>query len=348
MISFQPIRDSIAGLATHLTDTVYTLPILVLMPHSRCNCRCVMCDIWKANQNKEEISVDELSRHMQDFRALGVRHVTLSGGEALMHSNLWRFCELLRQAGIRISLLSTGLLLERNAVDIVSWVDDVIVSLDGDEITHNQIRQIPDAFEKLHKGIVALRSQRKDFPVTGRSVIQRQNFRSMEATLAAAHRLELNQISFLPVDVSTTAFSRTEGWNDSQVATLALSPDEIDEWEKILKRIFKSHSADFSSNWIAESPAKFKWMIEYFRALNGLAKHHSPSCNAPWVSAVVESNGDIRPCFFQPPYGNLQDGFSKVVNSESAIQFRKNLHIAKDPTCQHCVCSLSRSWLTLK
>ena len=23
------------------------LPILVLEPHSRCNCRCVMCDIWK-------------------------------------------------------------------------------------------------------------------------------------------------------------------------------------------------------------------------------------------------------------------------------------------------------------
>src|SRR3954469_13254189 len=94
---------------TLYTDKISALPIVILMPHSRCNCRCVMCDIWKGNQEKKEITVEALEKHLESFRKLSVRRVALSGGEALMHSNLWRFCELLHSANIKISLLSTGL-----------------------------------------------------------------------------------------------------------------------------------------------------------------------------------------------------------------------------------------------
>ena len=38
------------------------LPILVLQPHTRCNCRCVMCDIWKVSEARE-ISLEDLQRH---------------------------------------------------------------------------------------------------------------------------------------------------------------------------------------------------------------------------------------------------------------------------------------------
>src|ERR1700754_4104035 len=100
-------------LLTRLTDTIYDLPVLVLMPHSRCNCRCVMCDIWKANGDKKELSVEVLERHSAQFKKLGVREVVFSGGEALMHSNLWKFCEVLRRSDIQITLLSTGLLLQK-------------------------------------------------------------------------------------------------------------------------------------------------------------------------------------------------------------------------------------------
>src|SRR3989337_317243 len=99
-------------LLTYATDTLYELPVVVLMPHSRCNCRCVMCDIWKANHIKKEITTEELSKHIDSFRKLGVKHVAFSGGEALMHSNLWKFCELLKSINIKISLLSTGITLK--------------------------------------------------------------------------------------------------------------------------------------------------------------------------------------------------------------------------------------------
>src|SRR5262245_57880004 len=99
--------ESAKRLLTAKSHRIYTLPVVVLMPHSRCNCRCVMCDIWKANQNKQELTRGDLARHLDVLRKLNVQWVVLSGGEALMHSNLWTLCELLAELNIKISLLST-------------------------------------------------------------------------------------------------------------------------------------------------------------------------------------------------------------------------------------------------
>ena len=55
------------------------LPILVMLPHSRCNCRCVMCDIWRIRQVRE-ITVADLEPHMASLRSLKVRWVVFSGG----------------------------------------------------------------------------------------------------------------------------------------------------------------------------------------------------------------------------------------------------------------------------
>src|SRR5258708_35179985 len=114
------------------THRIYALPLVVMMPHSACNCRCVMCDIWMANRNKRELSREDLVQHLPSMRRLGAKHVGLSGGEALMHSNLWPLCDVLREAGVaRITLLSTGLLLERRAAPVVRSCDEGTGSLEG-------------------------------------------------------------------------------------------------------------------------------------------------------------------------------------------------------------------------
>ena len=80
----------------------------MLMAHSRCNCRCLMCDIWQANANRRELTRADLEPHMASFRNLGVQRFVLSGGEALMHSNLWLLCDLLHELSPKITLLSPG------------------------------------------------------------------------------------------------------------------------------------------------------------------------------------------------------------------------------------------------
>src|SRR5207244_1596016 len=101
-------------------DPVTRLPILILFPHSRCNCRCVMCDIWRAT-SRDEIATAEVRAWLAEWKALGVSRVVLSGGEALMHSDLWSMCEALRSADIGITILSTGMTLARHATRLVAY-----------------------------------------------------------------------------------------------------------------------------------------------------------------------------------------------------------------------------------
>jgi MoaA/NifB/PqqE/SkfB family radical SAM enzyme len=317
------------------------LPVVVLMPHSRCNCRCVMCDIWKANAQRQELGRDDLAPHVEAFRRLGVRHVALSGGEALMHSNLWALCELLAEIDIELSLLSTGLLLRRNAGEIVRFIDEVIVSLDGPRDVHDAIRRVPRAYEKLADGVAALRELAPDFVVTGRSVVQRGNFRHLSATVEAAHDIGLDRLSFLAVDVATTAFNRATPWDEERVAEVALVPGEIAELEEGLERLFTLRAADFRDGFLVESPEKLRRIPRHFAAQNGDGPPLVPRCNAPWVSAVIDADGAVRPCFFHPPYGNLHERrFDEVVRSPEAIAFRRQLDVERDPICQGCVCTL--------
>jgi Fe-coproporphyrin III synthase len=323
------------------THRIRTLPILVLMPHSRCNCRCVMCDIWKANRNGQEIAPDVLERHIDSLRDLNVQWVVLSGGEALMHSDLWRLCEQIKRLGARITLLSTGLLLKRNAEDVVRWCDEVIVSLDGSRDIHDEIRRIPRAFDRLAEGVGALHEIDPAFRVTARCVVQRRNFADLTNIIDAARNIGLHGISFLAVDVSSTAFNRPERWGSDRVADTALSPDEAEQFHAIVERAIADYHDAFASGFIVESPAKVRKIARYFDALNGRGDFPETVCNAPWVSAVIEADGEVKPCFFHPSYGHVDDGdLDDILNSERAIEFRRGLDISTNPICRKCVCTL--------
>ena len=51
-------------------DPITQLPIVILFPHSRCNCRCVMCDIWRVT-NRDEIAAAEVARWLGSGAPLG-------------------------------------------------------------------------------------------------------------------------------------------------------------------------------------------------------------------------------------------------------------------------------------
>src|SRR5258706_291219 len=259
-------------IATKITHRIYEMPVLVLMPHSRCNCRCVMCDIWKANHEKKEISTEELSNHIAALKKLGVKRVALSGGEALMHSNLWRFCEQLNSIGAKISLLSTGLTLKAHASDIIEYCDDAIISLDGSQEIHNQIRNIPGAFEKIAEGILSIKKIKPSFRITGRCVLQKMNFKDFSNIVKSAKELRLDQISFLGADVSSSAFNREEPWNNQHVSEVALNKEEVTEFKGILQDSFSKFRNEFENKFIAESPSKLMNIVSYYSALLGQEK----------------------------------------------------------------------------
>ncbi|HEY8734539.1 MAG TPA: SPASM domain-containing protein, partial [Puia sp.] len=251
-------------------------------------------------------------------------------------------CEILKRQNIKISLLSAGLTIKKHADQLVKWVNDIIISLDGDGKLHDEIRNVPGAFNKLRAGIEALRTIDPDFPITGRSVIHRLNFRLWPGIIQTAKEIGLNSISFLPADVSSTAFNRETLWDENRQREMLLTQNDLDDLKKVIGHILIRFEDDIKNRFISESPEKIQKIYYYYSAHCGLNEFPYKKCNAPWVSAVVEADGSVRPCFFHKPYGNIRSAtLESIINSQSAIEFRKNLDMNADKTCLKCVCYLN-------
>jgi MoaA/NifB/PqqE/SkfB family radical SAM enzyme len=337
----QSISHTYKRYRTLQTHIIAALPVVILMPHSACNCRCVMCDIWKDNKNLKQLTEHDITGLLDSLKEFGTRQVLMSGGEALLNTNFFRLCQILKQQNIKVTMLSTGLTIRKHAVELLQWVDDLIVSLDGDEPLHDAIRNIPGAFRKLRDGVEYIKSIDPNYRITARSVIHRLNFRNWEAIIAEAKLMGIDQVSFLPADVSSNAFNRQMAWTEPKQHEILLAERELPELNEITSRIINTYKTGPNSNFIAESAEKLQQVYQYYAAFYGLATFPFKKCNAPWVSTVIEADGSVRPCFFHEVVGNIRDSsLAKILNSDGAINFRKTLDMNTNPTCVKCVCSL--------
>ncbi|MGQ0736867.1 MAG: radical SAM protein [Acidobacteriota bacterium] len=329
-------------LLTRWDGRIRSLPILALTVHTACNCRCVMCDIWKANADNREISIDDLTRYVDALRRLRVRRVMLTGGEPLLHRNLWALCDLLRDRGLRVTLVTTGLLIEPHAAEVARTLDDLVVSIDGPPGVHDEIRRVRGAFERIARGLRELTGRSTRPHITARCVVQRANHAVVAETVEACAQAGVDRISFLAADVSSTAFNRPTPWEPDRRREVALSSDDLVAFDASIRDLARRGADLLASGFVVGGLASLTRIHEYYRALAGQALFPVVRCNAPWVSAVLEPGGRVRPCFFHAPYDATADeGLDAALNSAQAIAFRQSLQVESNETCRRCVCSLS-------
>jgi radical SAM protein with 4Fe4S-binding SPASM domain len=220
-------------------------------------------------------------------------------------------------------------------------MDDVIVSLEGPREVHDRIRGLARAFELLESGVQALRDEAPGFPIAARCTVQRLNHSRLCETVDVAEALRLNSVSFLAADLTSSAFNRPDGWGPERTREVALTPAETERLDREMDLLIAGLPR--RPGFVLESPEKLRRIVLHFRAHLGLAEPVAPRCNAPWVSAVIETDGTVRPCFFHRSIGNIrQNSLREVLNGPEGLAFRSSLDVARDPVCRHCVCSLYR------
>jgi Fe-coproporphyrin III synthase len=319
------------------------LPLVTLYLTERCNSRCVTCDYWR--HGRADMTYTAVQGLMPSLAQLRTRVVLLSGGEPLLNPEWERIAQTLREDGLKVWLLTSGLSLAKHARRATEVFDAITVSLDGtDRATYQAIRGL-DALDKVCEGIRAA----ADHGVAPglRVTVQRANFRQLPAFVSLAKELGARQVSFLAVDVANPhAFGRAEGFSSD----LALLPEELPLMDDLLSVMEREFAADFHSGFIAESPAKLRRILQYFRALHGQATFPSVRCNAPEFSAVIEATGRVQPCFFiaGPEEATLRgsdgplDDLSKALNGEHMTALRRAIRAGTRAECKTCVCSMWR------
>ena len=267
--------------------------------------------------------------------------VVFSGGEPLLRPEVFDAAQRFRDRGLLLHLLTSGVLLERFADRVAQHFSRVIVSLDASTaLLYEQIRGV-DALAIVGRGVARLRRLAPGLTLSGRATLHRANFRELPRLIDHAKSLGLDRISFLPADLSSLAFGRDRVPDHD---SLALNAEEIDEFESIVERTIRICADDFASGFVAESPDKLRRLPRYYAALNGTEPFPAVSCNAPWVSVVVEANGAVRPCFFHGSIGNVRQAPLATIVARNLRAFRESLDVGANPVCVRCVCSLKVSW----
>lgn len=322
--------------ASELTHRTFVLPLLIFYPTSRCNSRCLSCDWWRSS-GEDDLTLEEIAQFSPSLRPLGTSIVAFSGGEPLLRPDVFSVADLFLEQSVKLELLTSGVLLARHAREVASRFARVTLSLDATtESLYKSVRGI-DALAAVESGITRLLEAAPSLPVTARATLHKSNFRELPRLVQRARELRLSGISFLAADVSSKAFGRSELTSG---AALLLDREEIAEFRSLVEALIANEPGAFQSGFIAESPDKLRRLPSYYAALRGEGPFPKVSCNAPWVSAVVEANGAVRPCFFHPPIGNLREAPLERILRKDLPVFRRGLEVATNPLCERCVCSI--------
>jgi Fe-coproporphyrin III synthase len=323
-----------------VSNRTFVLPMVIFYPTSRCNSRCISCDWWKQS-GEGDLTLGEIDQLAGALPSLGTQMVVFSGGEPLLRPEVFDAAAMFRARGLALHLLTSGILLERFADRVARYFSRVCISLDAtSESLYEQVRGVA-ALGTVARGVEKLRVTAPLIPLTARSTLHRANFRELPRLIDYARRLGLDGISFLPADVSSRAFGRRQ---PPAADGMVLDRNDVRAFEETVEHTIAVYHDDFESGFIAESPDKLRRLPRYYAALAGDNAFPSVACNAPYVSVVIEANGDVRPCFFHDAIGNIRDLPLAAIVTNNLRDFRTALDVEHDQTCRRCVCSLKTGW----
>ncbi|MBI4670123.1 MAG: radical SAM protein [Chloroflexi bacterium] len=319
------------------TNRTLALPLLIFYPTARCNSRCLSCDWWKAD-GRDDLTCEEIRALAAQLPALGVRVIVFSGGEPLLRREVFEIAALFRAHNLKLQLLTAGLFLERDAEKIAQHFEQVTISLDGPTNALYQAIRGVDALALVERGAKKFRCVAPHLPLRARSTLHRHNFRALPQLIDKARTMGLEQISFLATDVTSEAFGRARG--EHPIRELLLEEKEIREFEQVVEQTIMSHARDFETRFVAESPDKLRRLPRYYAAQLGLGAFPPIACNAPWVSAVIEADGAVRPCYFHNAVGDVREKSLRDILQDAMPAFRATLDVQANAVCKKCVCTL--------
>ena len=133
-----------------------TGPVVIWNLIRRCNLTCKHCYATSADKDfPGELSTAQVYRVMNDLKGFGVPVLILSGGEPLMHPDIFEISQRAKDMGFYVGLSSNGTLISERNIERIAAVgyDYVGVSIDGMREIHDRFRRREGAFDESLRGI---------------------------------------------------------------------------------------------------------------------------------------------------------------------------------------------------
>ena len=124
-------------------------PVVIWNLIRRCNLACQHCYSISADIDfPGELSTPDIYRTMDDLKSFGVPVLILSGGEPLLHPDIFAISAHAKSMGFYVGLSTNGTMIDEAMLPKVAAIgyDYVGISLDGIEATHDRFRRKVGAY----------------------------------------------------------------------------------------------------------------------------------------------------------------------------------------------------------
>lgn len=125
-----------------------------------CNMRCGHCGSSCAEALPDELTTEEALELCDQIADLGLRWITLSGGEPLTRKDLPLIVKRLSARGVAVNIITNGWLLDSPMAEQLkeSGISTVAISIDGTKPIHDEIRK-KGAFDHAKRAFATLKSR---------------------------------------------------------------------------------------------------------------------------------------------------------------------------------------------
>ena len=159
-------------------ETIETLCIRIT---KHCNLSCIHCRAGSSPFTKEYIDIDKLYVKLVELRKIGLRHISISGGEPFLVQNLVPFITQLINSNFNVTVTSNGTLPRVKEI-LESEIKNskklkIRFSLDGDKKQNDEIRGI-GVFDKCINSISKV--QEIGNPPSLNTVVYKWNYDSIK------------------------------------------------------------------------------------------------------------------------------------------------------------------------
>jgi len=270
-----------------------------------CNCKCRICERWKKSSNlNDQLNTKEIFKMLEDAKKTGIIYYVVEGGEPLLSKDLPLILKYAKKLNLKTTVITNGFCLKERYQEIHPFIDSLVVSLDSNDVLHDEMRRLKGIRDRAIEGIKLFRNSKTKIVIN--SVLCKLNVEKIDGLIKLSKDLEI-PIIFQPMDIY-------KGYNED----IRLTQPEI---KKTFLKIFKMKKDGYN---IGNSFYYLQYIIE----------NKPYVCNAPKCYTYVEPNGNIVSCcdIFNKIWGNVkQKQFKEIFGSREFKDFCKKME-----NCNYC------------
>lgn len=354
--------ENVINLVCDLTGIRYRRPNLctiVLSVNRDCNLRCDMCDVGQGSrtgldrlrfrQSRRYISLELVRKILAEpYIKKKKPDFSILMTEPLMHPQICRIVAMIKNSGHFVKLATNGILLEEKAEELIAaGIDEIQVSLDGDEQTHDSLRNKAGAYKKAVSGIRKVKRE-KNLRLVINYTVSNLNYdkinRFLETLDSQEVAVDLCKIQFMYYvsDIMLVKHKKVSSiLSQAMTISARTDPGHVDTTRLIaeLKNI-KEKYKNIKKIDLIPCIRRASDIKRYF-SKEGAPIKNNKTCYLPWNSLTINADGKVfvHARCFNYEYGDVaRQDIAVIFFNERIKQFRREL--ARKgfclPACTRC------------